>query len=90
MISKGRKKDTIRFVFNPDNGEKKVAVAGDFNNWQPETMRRQNQGYFVKSFPLSSGVYEYKFVVDGHWLHDPDHHDHTTNSYGALNSVVRV
>jgi 1,4-alpha-glucan branching enzyme len=70
-----------------------VALAGDFNNWDPSTvpMRRSDEGEWEASLQLSPGQYEYKFVVDGvHWREDPQSQERVANSFGTYNSVYRV
>jgi hypothetical protein len=39
---------------------------------------------------LPPGRHEYKFVVDGQWLPDPNAQANAFNAYGTLNSVVEV
>ena len=70
-----------------------VSVAGTFNNWdQSKTpMRRETNGSSWKvSLPLRPGRYEYRFVVDGQWISDPQAKESTNNDYGSTNSVLVV
>ena len=90
MISRGRKKGTTRFAMSPGNGVKKVALAGDFNGWTPTTMRKQKDGTFVANLALSPGSYDYKFIMDGQWVVDPDNSAWAMNPFGTLNSVVHA
>lgn len=90
MISQGKKKGTIRFAVKPETSVKQVMVAGTFNNWQPETMRKQKNGYYVKNIDLPEGKHEYKFVTDGQWINDPDNPEAVYNEHGSLNSVANV
>jgi len=53
-------------------------------------MNRQNGGLWETSLALPPGRYEYKFVVDGQWLPDPNAHENVFNAHGTLNSVVEV
>jgi hypothetical protein len=71
---------------------KRVALCGGFNAWSPEAtpMNRRDDGLWETSLALEPGRYEYKFVVDGHWIPDPLAHENVFNGYGALNSVVEV
>lgn len=74
-------------------GAKSVALAGDFNNWQPDAtpMERNGDGAsFVALLPLPPGRYRYRYVIDGQWKSDP-HNDYVeSNPFGELNSVVEV
>jgi len=88
MYETGKKKGTIRFQWDALNGTHTVSVAGDFNQWQPVSLRRQ-RGRFVAVLPVpGEGRYEYKFLVNGQWRLDPDNVSQTANPYGTLNSVA--
>jgi len=70
-----------------------VYVCGDFNDWHPTSLRmigNAEDSLWEKRLTLPPGRYEYKFVVDGNWLHDPDARENVPNIYGSLNSVVEV
>jgi 1,4-alpha-glucan branching enzyme len=70
-----------------------VYVCGDFNDWHPTSLRMigsADDGLWEKRLTLPPGRYEYKFVVDGNWLHDPDARENVFNIFGSLNSVVEV
>jgi 1,4-alpha-glucan branching enzyme len=70
-----------------------VYVCGDFNGWHPASLRMicdPDAGQWEKRLILPRGRHEYKFVVDGNWLHDPDARENVSNIYGSLNSVVEV
>ena len=90
MYAKGRQKGTIRFSISPGDAGKKIALAGSFNNWVPKAMRKQKDGSFACTVELSPGTYEYKFVVDGQWVVDPDTNAWAMNNYGTFNSVAQV
>ena len=78
MYEKGRKKGTIRFQLEAQNGIHRVCVSGDFNQWQATPMRRQ-RGYYVAILPVAGpGRYEYKFLVNDQWQLDPDNITHVT------------
>lgn len=47
-------------------------------------------GHWARSLALPPGRYEYKFVVAGQWLPDPNAHEYAFNGYGTLNSVIEV
>jgi 1,4-alpha-glucan branching enzyme len=75
------------------NGAEHVYVCGDFNRWQPTSLRMisiLDAGLWKKRLTLAPGRYEYKFVVDGKWVHDCAARENVPNIYGSLNSVVEV
>lgn len=90
MFGKGQKKGTVKFSVKPMNGVKKVQLAGDFSHWQPVDMSKQKNGSFAATIPLTPGTHEYKFLLDGEWVVDPDNGIWALNPYGTLNSVAQV
>jgi 1,4-alpha-glucan branching enzyme len=72
-------------------GARKVALCGEFNGWSREAtpMQLGSKGVWEAAVALSPGRYEYKYVVDGEWLPDPNA-ETTPNVYGSINSVIRV
>jgi 1,4-alpha-glucan branching enzyme len=90
MFAKGKKKGTVQFSFKPEMSEAKVYLAGGFRSWQPLPMKKQKDGRFTVELPLARGEHEYKFVVGGQWITDPDHSACIANSFGTKNSVARV
>lgn len=90
MYECGKKKGSVAFKVKAAAKAQKAALAGDWNNWQPVTMRKQKDGTFIVSVDIPPGRYEYKFVVDGRWVHDGDVPGVISNSYGTLNSVAYI
>lgn len=71
---------------------KSVSVAGTFNEWRPgatEMIALEN-GRWLKELVLQPGTYEYQLVVDNQWMPDPLATETTPNSFGGVNSVLRV
>jgi hypothetical protein len=84
---------TVKVTFTllePD--AKQVALTGDFNGWATGTtpMQRQADGHWETTVALAPGRYQYKFIVDGHWIPDPLVPEHVWNQHGTLNSVIEV
>lgn len=68
-----------------------VAVAGTFNNWDPKrTPMRKEGSSWKSSVTLAPGRYEYRFVVDGQWLSDPNARESVNNPFGSTNSVLML
>jgi len=70
-----------------------VQIAGDFNNWQPESscMERVGEnGTWHAKMDLAKGRYRYRLVVDGQWQQDPYNENMEMNPYGDYNSVLEV
>ena len=79
---------------------KEVFLAGTFNGWDPtiERLAPNKFGEWRTSLFLEPGRYEYKFVVDGKWICNPNCKDEDThlcphcvrNEFGAMNRVLIV
>lgn len=91
MSIKKNKDGRTTFIFKPDRAVQRVYLAGDFNNWAPAARRmaKNRDGSYRARLALEPGSYQYKFIVDGEWLHDPDA-PQQRNEHGTLNSVAEV
>lgn len=65
--------ERIPFVLRGFSEAKRVFLAGSFNEWSPAAnpLQKTDSGWVAYEF-LPAGNYEYKFVVDGRWMVDPD------------------
>jgi hypothetical protein len=63
---------------------REVYLAGDFNDWTPNALKMKRVGEtWVFNVHLSVGKHLYKFIVDGHWIKDPENplwEGHNNNS----------
>jgi hypothetical protein len=78
----------IRFTYTDPNAGS-VSWAGEFNGWNTSAtpMTKDANGVWSVVVPLPAGEHQYKFVVDGQWIADPEN-GATAGDMG--NSVVRV
>ena len=53
-------------------------------------MKQGESRSWEATLALQPGRYEYKFVADGEWLHDPNAQENLPNPHGSLNSVMEV
>jgi 1,4-alpha-glucan branching enzyme len=68
-----------------------VAIAGSFNGWSPKkTPMKQIGDVWQAKLELPRGRYEYRFVVDGNWVSDPNAKESVANPFGGSNSVVSL
>ena len=76
-----------RFTFDPkEKKHKKVQLAGDMNDWNPSKNPMQlKDGKWEENVLVNPGKYQYKFVVDGKWIQDPE----CKETLGS-NSVARI
>ena len=71
---------------------RRVAIAGSFNDWRPAAtpMVPLGRGWWVKGLTLPPGRYQYRFVVDGQWVPDPNATATEPGPDGRDNSVLVV
>lgn len=71
-----------------------AAVIGDFNNWnvQEGTLSKLKNGTFKATFDvIKDAVYEFKYVIDGVFVNEPEADAFKWNDFaGAENSVLAV
>ncbi len=68
----------------------KVVITGSFNNWREnELLMTKEDGGWSLDYALPSGNYEYKFIVDGRWMPDPED-PLTTGSGDYTNSFISI
>ena len=84
---------SVRVLFALDAPEAgQVSVCGEFNEWRAgvASLKRRGDGGWEATLELRPGRYQYKFVVDGNWIHDPNAAINVPNAHGSLNSVIEV
>jgi len=64
--------DSVVFTLKGYPNAGKVALAGNFNAWNPgELFMFKTAGSWRLPYALAPGIYEYKYIVDGEWIKDP-------------------
>ncbi len=83
--------DSVTFIVYRPNA-REVAVAGSFNDWQPTPMfrKRDNPALWGFRCNLPAGTYQYKYVIDGEWIVDPENYHVHTDAGGNVNSLLAV
>lgn len=81
----------VTFSLQGYQHKNEVILAGSFNNWNEHAikMKKTADGWILRG-DLPPGRYEYKFIADGEWLHDPKAKENVTNEHGTLNSVLWI
>ena len=70
---------------------KNIFLAGDFNNWSPDTYRMIRTGdEWIINLHIDKGKHLYKYVVDGKWILDPGNNLWEQNEYQRGNSVLWI
>ncbi|MEE1196490.1 MAG: type I pullulanase [Lachnospiraceae bacterium] len=90
----------VTFTYESTSASK-VMLAGSMNEWSTTaTKMEEENNVFTYTTELTPGIYEYKYVVDGKWINDPENpllmvsSDSNTNNIiivtGLEDSIVRV
>ena len=69
-----------------------VSVAGDFTKWESSPVRlvKEQTGTWKTTLALKPGKYQYRLLVDGQWLNDPQCQELQPNEFGSTNCVLSV
>jgi len=77
-----------------DNKTHTVAIAGDFNNWDPQANILEDpeeDGIWTGTLKLEPGRYEYMFVMDGEkWFPDPNALRYVKDGFGNKNAILEI
>ncbi len=79
------------FSLNGFQAAEQVILSGSFNHWDEQEikMKKTAKGWAVK-LSLPRGIYEYKFIADGGWLHDPANDLKVVNEFESFNSILLI
>ncbi len=69
-----------------------VSLVGEFNNWNPTAtpMHERPDGTWAATVQLAAGRHQYKLIVDGKWIPDPDNPTQVPDTHGGTNSVLVI
>jgi len=77
-----------------DNKAHTVAIAGDFNGWNPQANLLEDSegdGIWTGTLKLELGRYEYMFVLDGkNWVPDPNALRYVKDGFGNKNAILEI
>ncbi|MEW6536762.1 MAG: AAA family ATPase [Candidatus Auribacterota bacterium] len=82
----------VRFTLLAPEAET-VRLVGDFNEWnsdQIELKKDKKTGAWTKTILLPEGKYQYRYIIDGQWIHDPNNARTEYCPFGGLNSVLEL
>lgn len=79
----------VRFSLDAPHAQQ-VCVTGEFTGWSFEgvVLDRDDGGMWSGVLEIPPGSYEYRFIVDGVWVKDPNNSESVINEFGQENSVV--
>jgi len=87
-----RVKEGVLFSYYSPSA-KEVFLAGDFNGWKKRAtplIKGKDDVWRVILGLRSSRSYEYKYVVDGNWLNDPNNPELNPDVAGGANSIMYI
>ncbi len=90
-VKKNKNKAWVTFTYVPSKDEKSVEIAGSWNDWNKEKMKRKKNGdfYITKILPIDK-IYEFKYLIDGNiWKNETDAME-VQNSFGSINSAIEL
>lgn len=76
----------------PAKDANKVEIAGDFNNWKSEELKKFKNGNFKTqlNLPLDK-EYQFKYIIDGKWVNEAEADGFQWSDYAAAeNSVIKI
>jgi len=80
-----------RFFLPGFEEAKQVILSGSFNGWDEGAFALEKvEGGWETRLQLDAGRYEYKFIVDGKWMEDPNNPDKRINEYDTFNSILNI
>lgn len=80
---------TIPTVFRWENGGNEVFLSGSFTDWNARIPMNSSLDEFTTIIELPEGEHQFKFFVDGTWIHDPNLPT-TSDTFGGRNNVVAI
>lgn len=80
----------VNFRYQPPTaGDHAVGILAEFTNWAIIPLENV-QGIYQKEFWLQPGLYQYKLIVDGTWMPDPENPELVSDAFGGCNSVINI
>lgn len=83
----------VRFLY-PNSEADSVAVAGDFNQWEPVPLSPHTvdgKTVWTGLVPVPQGEHEYQFLINGdRWVTDPLAPVKRNDGFGAENAVLNI
>jgi len=91
MVAETEELVWVRFIYVDDNADS-IAIAGDFNSWDPKSLSKQEvngQNVWTGFFSMPRGEHKYMFVVNGEkWVTDPLANIYQDDGFGNKNAVL--
>lgn len=85
------KNGNAHFKLKGHKDAKHIVLSGTFNGWSEDffKMQKTEDGWEL-TLQLKPNTYEYKFIVDGDWIEDPNNPYKKENEFDGYNSVIDI
>ncbi len=85
------KEGNVTFTLNGYTKARRVVLSGSFNKWNEDLFRMtKTEDCWTLTLKVRPGKYEYKFIVDGMWIEDPDNPLKKRNEFNEYNSFIDI
>jgi 1,4-alpha-glucan branching enzyme len=92
--SKTKRSCRVTFEIPQQAAAKRVALCGEFNNWDPSAnpMKQRKDGRFSTTVSMAAGrSYRFKYLVDNQrWENDSAADSYVPNEFGSDDSLIRL
>ncbi len=90
MLVKKCKQDVCWVTFRINlEGAQSVHIAGEWNGWEREAMKRNREGAFWITKRLKKGRYKFKYIVnETNWINDDKADGYVPNPFGGTDSLL--
>ena len=83
----------VTFVIPNNPDQERIAVVGDFNNWDPNAtlfVKRQNNTRSVSAIVDVGQRYRFRYyvVADGSWINEESADAYEPNEFGSHNCLL--
>jgi 1,4-alpha-glucan branching enzyme len=92
VIMKRKRLGQVQVTFVQRPRDEPLFVAGDFNDWQREPLKKAKDGSLRATVSASPGdTLAFRYVTSsGDWFDDEAADDYIHNEHGTTNGLVRV
>ncbi len=94
QVVKKSNKVKVTFVLPADHPYGKIAVVGDFNDWDPTANpfgKRSNNTFSTAVTVEPGGRHTFRYITEGgHWVNDDDADSFEHTPFGSVNCVVET
>lgn len=83
----------VTFTVPSEIVSKKVALAGDFNDWSPTSLKldKKNEVYKTEVRLKPESEYKFKYLIDGEvWENDYAADAYVPNEFGTEDSLIAI